>query len=159
MENSKYSSARVAGREHIPIYPHNFIALRIVQLVLAVIVIGLAAYGVAGLAFDGDIFIMVVGLMTLVVTIYYLVAEYSSPAVYNYWAVLALDIFLVIMWLASFALLASEVAAVYSYSGSSYYYYDSYYKRSDIAKRSAVVDASAWAACLAACSALGGVEL
>ena len=158
MDNSKYSSARVAGREHIPIYPHNFIALRIVQLVLAVIVIGLAAYGVAGLAFDGDVFIMAVGLMTLIVTTYYLVAEYSSPAVYNYWAVLALDILLVIMWLASFALLASEVAAVYSYSGSSYSY-DTYYKRSDIAKRTAYIDASAWAACLAACSALGGVEL
>jgi hypothetical protein len=156
MDNSKYSSARVAGREHIPLYPNNFIALRIVQLVLAVIVIALAAYGVSGLAFDGDIFIMVVGLMTLIVTIYYLVAEFSAPAVYNYWAVLALDIFLVIMWLSSFALLASQVSAIYSYSGSSSYYY--YWKRSDVGKRAAV-DPSSWAACLAACAALGGVEL
>lgn len=59
-QSDKYTSARVAGREHIPLYPRNFIALRIVQLVLAVIIIGLAAFGVAGLAFDGDIFIMVV---------------------------------------------------------------------------------------------------
>ena len=60
MDNSKYLTARVAGREHIPLYPKNFIAIRIVQLVLAVIVIGLSAYGVSLLAFDGDIFIMVV---------------------------------------------------------------------------------------------------
>lgn len=155
MEQPEYCSARLPGREHIPLYPHNFIALRIVQLVLAVIVMGLAAYGVAGLAFDGDVFIMVVGLMTLVVTIYYLVAEFSSPAAYNYWAVLALDIFLVIMWLASFALLASEVAAAYSYLDSDGY--DS--KRSVVTKRAYVGDGTAWLASLAACSALGGVEL
>jgi hypothetical protein len=152
MDNSKYSSARLAGREHIPLYPHNFIALRIVQLVLAVVVIGLAAFGVAGLAFDGVIFIMVVGIMTMIATIYYLVAEFSSPASYNYWAVLALDIFLVIMWLASFALLASDVAVIYAYAADASYYYG--YKRSEITDIG-----TAWAACLAACSALGGVEL
>lgn len=54
------SNARVAGREHIPLYPKGFIALRIVQLVLALFVLALASYGVSLLAFDGDIFIMVV---------------------------------------------------------------------------------------------------
>ncbi|OIW23986.1 hypothetical protein CONLIGDRAFT_120551 [Coniochaeta ligniaria NRRL 30616] len=154
MENSKYSTARIAGREHIPLYPNNFIALRIVQLVVAVIVIGLAAYGVSGWAFDGDIFIMVVGLMTMIVTIYYIVAETASPAIYNYWAVLSLDIFLVIMWLASFALLASEVAAIYSYTSSTYYdyYTGSYYTSGGLG------GATAWAACLAAASGLGGLE-
>lgn len=155
MEGAKYSSARLAGREHIPLYPQNFIALRIVQLVVAVIVIGLSAYGVAGWAFDGDIFIMVVGLMTLIVTVYYIVAEFSAPAIYNYWAVLSLDIFLVIMWLASFALLASEVAAIYSYTSSTYYdyYSGSYYTSSGLG------GATAWAACLAAASGLGGLQL
>ncbi|KAB5578654.1 hypothetical protein GE09DRAFT_1214813 [Coniochaeta sp. 2T2.1] len=148
--NNKYSTARLAGREHIPLYPKNFIVLRIVQLVLAVIVIALSAYGVSLLAFDGDVFIMVVALMTLIVTIYHLVAEFSAPAVYNYWAVLALDILLVIMWLASFALLASEVAAIYSYAGSAVYYYGYSY--------GGLGAASAWAGCLAAASALGGVE-
>jgi hypothetical protein len=36
-----------------------------VQLVIAVIILGLSAYGVAGAAFDGDIFIMVVVSQTL----------------------------------------------------------------------------------------------
>lgn len=60
MSISKHSAERVAGREHIPLYPNGFIAIRIVQLVLALMVIGLAAFGLSVSAFDGDIFIMVV---------------------------------------------------------------------------------------------------
>jgi len=52
---NRYSAERPVGREHIPLYPRGFIALRIVQLVLAVIIIGLCGYGVYGLAFSGDI--------------------------------------------------------------------------------------------------------
>ena len=95
---------------------------------------------------------MVVALMTLIVTIYHLVAEFSSPQIYNYWAVLGLDILLVIMWLSSFALLASQVATIYSYAGSVYYDYYGY-------SYGGLGAASAWAGCLAAASALGGVEL
>lgn len=39
-----YSAERKPGWEHIPIYPANFIILRIVQLFLAVIVLGLCAF-------------------------------------------------------------------------------------------------------------------
>ena len=42
----KYSAARTPGLEHIPLYPVGFIALRIVQLVFAVLLLALAAYGV-----------------------------------------------------------------------------------------------------------------
>ncbi len=53
--------ARPEGREHIPIFPKNFIALRIVQLVLAVIVLALSAYGIAGgYAANGIVYILVV---------------------------------------------------------------------------------------------------
>lgn len=55
MENvQKHSSERIAGREHFPVYPKGFIAVRIVQLVLAVICLGLCAYGVTLFAFSGD---------------------------------------------------------------------------------------------------------
>lgn len=54
MNNSKYSAYRPAGREHIPIYPKGFIALRIVQLVLALIILGLCAYSLTSeLSFSG----------------------------------------------------------------------------------------------------------
>lgn len=45
---------RAPGREHFPLYPQNFIAIRIVQLVLAVIILGLDAYGLSLLSFTGD---------------------------------------------------------------------------------------------------------
>lgn len=88
------------------------------------------------------------GLFTLITSIYHLVAEYGAPSIYNYWAVLSLDIFMVIMWLSSFALLASQVAALFSYS----YYSSGYYY--GLGKGDKIV-----VSCLAAASALGGVEL
>lgn len=51
---NKYSNERTAGREHFPLYPKGFVAIRIVQLVLAIIVLGLSAYGVSLLVFAGD---------------------------------------------------------------------------------------------------------
>lgn len=44
---SNYISERAAGREHIPIYPNGFVAVRIIQLVLGIICLGLTAYTVA----------------------------------------------------------------------------------------------------------------
>lgn len=38
----RYSATRPAGREHIPSMPKGFIAIRIVQLVIAVIVLALS---------------------------------------------------------------------------------------------------------------------
>lgn len=46
MNNPQAYAVPPAGREHIPIYPSGFIAIRIAQLVLSVIIMGLAAYGV-----------------------------------------------------------------------------------------------------------------
>lgn len=52
-ENSR-STERAAGREHIPIYPKGFIAIRIIQLVIAVIILGLIAYSLSLIIFDGN---------------------------------------------------------------------------------------------------------
>jgi hypothetical protein len=46
------------------------------------------------------------------------------PKTYNYWAVLALDVFLTIFWLVSFAVLAWQ-AAWYFAAGAWFYSYDS----------------------------------
>lgn len=54
METGKYSSHRPAGREHIPIYPKGFIALRIVQLVMALVILGLCAYSLTLISFSGN---------------------------------------------------------------------------------------------------------
>lgn len=52
--NGNYSAARPAGREHVPAYPKGFIAIRIVQLVIAVIIIGLSAFGLSEIIIAGS---------------------------------------------------------------------------------------------------------
>lgn len=42
-----YSTGRPVGREHIPVYPRGFVAIRIVQLVVAVVILGLDAYSLS----------------------------------------------------------------------------------------------------------------
>lgn len=81
-------------------------------------------------------------------------AHYAKPSFYNYWAVMALDIFHVVFWLVAFAVLASQVSTLYSYLGmsggrGSYYYSSSYYTTSAVEE--------AWLACQAAAAAVGGV--
>lgn len=48
----------------------------------------------------------------MIIAIYCIVVEFSvdSWKGYNYWAILALDIFALIFWLISFALMAAQVA-------------------------------------------------
>ena len=105
----------------------------------------------------------------MIITIYYIVASTGAPVLYNYWAILGLDIFAIIFWLISFALLASEIAP---YFDTSYYYYDntsscSYYyygvcikKRSvELEKRYTYTDVITYRNSLAAASGLGGLNL
>ena len=58
------------------------------------------------------------------------------------------------MWLSSFALLASQVAAIYAPATYYDYYSGTYYSSSGLAGT-----AAAWAACLAAAAGLGGLQL
>ena len=56
-------------------------------------------------------------------SIYHLVVEFGAPAGYNYWAILGLDIFFVVLWLIAFAVLAALVAP---------YFDDYYYRESEL---------------------------
>ncbi|KAI5865690.1 hypothetical protein GGS23DRAFT_350668 [Durotheca rogersii] len=142
-----YSSERAPGKEHIPLYPKGFIAIRIVQLIIGIICLGLSAFGVSALVFAGDALMLFTAIVTLISTIYCLVAHFGPPKAFNYWAILGLDIFLVIFWLISFAVLASQVATLFSLLSNYIYYY------SDIELVYTV-----YSACLAAAAGLGGVE-
>jgi hypothetical protein len=69
------------------------------------------------------------GIATIITLIYILVATYGAPSIYQYWAILSLEIFCLIFWLVSFAVLASDVAIVSEYLNySSYNYRRSKYK-------------------------------
>lgn len=93
-------------------YPKGFIAIRIVQLVIAVVILGLDAYTLSEILTTSDELNIFTAIATIIITIYYIVVEFSASAwkSYNYWAVLALDIFALIFWLISFALMAAQTA-------------------------------------------------
>ncbi|RYP23822.1 hypothetical protein DL765_000899 [Monosporascus sp. GIB2] len=154
MEQPKtYSNQRPAGKEHIPLYPRGFVALRIVQLIIGLVCLGLCGFGVAVLAFSGDSLMLFTAIATLIASIYCLVAHFGPPTAYNYWAILGLDIFLLVFWLASFALLAAQVAPLlsyYSYYSSTYSEYG-YYTTYDAAVLT-------YAGILAGAAGLGGLE-
>lgn len=104
----------------------------------------------------------------MIIVVFYLVSTIAVPAIYNYWAVLGLDIFACVFWLISFSLLASEVA---SFSIITYYSSDScdgvyyagvcYKKRSVevLSKRYATTNIYTYRNSMAAASGLGGLEL
>ena len=99
----------------------------------------------------------------MIITIYYIVATTGAPVLYNYWAILGLDIFAIIFWLISFALLASEIAPYFgSYYDTSCTYYYGYCikKRSvELEKRYAYTNVITYRNALAAASGLGGLNL
>lgn len=151
--------------DHVLDVPQTVFISRISQLVVAVVVMGLAAYGIYYLSFDAIDLTMFSAIATIIIAVYVIVASTAAPAAYNYWAIIALDSLMVLFWIVSFAYLAYEVASVqlvtytytdclYSYAGVCYYKN----KRSlEIAKRSTTV--YTYRNVMAAAAGLGGLEL
>jgi len=108
------------SRAHVLTMPPNFLVLRIFELVVAVIVLGLTAYGVAIYPFNDAILGLFTSIATVIILIYILVATHGAPAAYNYWAFLSLEIFALIFWLVSMALLAVLASDVLAFSNDSY---------------------------------------
>lgn len=69
---------------------------------------------------------MAQSIVTVITSIYCIVARFGPPKAYNYWAILALDIFLLLFWLISFAVLAAQVAATWAYNDDYFDYYSDY---------------------------------
>jgi len=115
---------------HVLPLPPWTIALRGIQLFVALVILGLAAYGLHLYPFDGVDLITFVAIATIIITVYIIVATYV-PIIYNYWAILGLDIFAVIFWLVSFAYLASEMGAVKTLYDDYYNSYSSDYSGSN----------------------------
>ncbi|KAK3397817.1 hypothetical protein B0T20DRAFT_232589 [Sordaria brevicollis] len=112
MPYCKYSSDRAPGWEHIPLYPKGFIAIRIVQLVFSILISGFSAFTTHVYFFDAGIFVLAVGIATLITSTYHLVARYSNLRAYNYWAILVLDISLVVFWLACFGAITAKIFSI-----------------------------------------------
>jgi hypothetical protein len=119
-------------RKHIPLLPPYILLIRIIQLLLGSTLLGLAAYGISVYSTSGlGLTIFTVhplpfpmslyaffcvssiankrkAVVTLISTLYSLITTHKLLVAYNYWAIIALDIFLIVFWLISFAKGAAE---------------------------------------------------
>ncbi|KAK3394394.1 hypothetical protein B0H63DRAFT_506117 [Podospora didyma] len=113
MYRFKDSVDRPVGYEHIPLFPKGFGALRVVQLVLTVAAIGLDGYAVSLFPTNGNSTLLAAAIVCLITSVYHLVSRHAEKRFYNYWAILSLDMLMVVLWACSFPLLASEVAGYF----------------------------------------------
>ncbi|KAI1375816.1 hypothetical protein F4677DRAFT_101657 [Hypoxylon crocopeplum] len=90
--------------------PKWFIALRVLQIVFSVIIVGMTGWWIHGLYYDELGFVIVCGLFTWIIAVYALLTERvpSCRRAYNTWAVLALDLLMIIFWLAAMAASANR---------------------------------------------------
>lgn len=54
------STARLAGKEHMPHYPPCFLALRVLQFLFSIVLLGILAYTVYIVAFSGNCLMMAI---------------------------------------------------------------------------------------------------
>lgn len=153
----------MAGQEHYPHMlhlPRFFTVIKYIQLVIAVIVTALSAFCVAVLPFNAMIFALFVGVYSLGIIIYFLVASKATPKSYNWVALLILEILATIFWLAAWAIMGALFAAL-AYLGSTYYDDDYYYYRvkRSLEARSAYSYGLGFAGCLIAAIALAVINL
>lgn len=111
----------------------------------------------------------------MIVAVYNIVAVMAQPIIYNYWAILGLDIYQIVIWLTAMALLASEISgtgsiglglSVVGFSsgistgdGDNCYYGYCFRKRSLERRYISVKTAKAARDALAATCGLAGLEL
>ncbi|KAI1397345.1 hypothetical protein F4819DRAFT_499541 [Hypoxylon fuscum] len=90
--------------------PTWFIALRVLQIVLALVVVAMTGWWIHGLYYDELGFVIVCGLFTWVIAVYAILSEKvaSCRRAYNTWAILALDLLMIIFWLAAMAATANR---------------------------------------------------
>ncbi|KAG9242779.1 hypothetical protein BJ878DRAFT_154057 [Calycina marina] len=126
---------------HVVTLPKWIFVIRIIQAVLAIVVLGLSAYGIYWVPYNSWCFALFVSLATLIVVGYNLLTTHVAPCrpAYNYWAVLGLDIFMIVFWLSSMGALAATRAAFIYPATINGCYNDGYggvcFKRSVLGKR------------------------
>ncbi|KAG9230331.1 hypothetical protein BJ875DRAFT_431868 [Amylocarpus encephaloides] len=144
---------------HVLSIPIAFLALRGGQMVLAIVVLGLSAYGLSSLSFDAVSMCLFTAIATLIITAYNIVSFVALKPAYNYWAVLGLDIFGIIFWITSMGLMASWVSGFNDlYYTPSYSCYPFCYKKRDLVPRTIYADDS-YLGAMKATAGLAGFEL
>ncbi|ESZ93572.1 hypothetical protein SBOR_6055 [Sclerotinia borealis F-4128] len=84
-------------------------ALRILQLIIALAILGLAGFVVTFISYSGASLDLFVASATILIVLYILLATHRFTSIYNYWAIACLDIFLIIFWVAAWITSAVQV--------------------------------------------------
>ncbi|KAK3905159.1 hypothetical protein C8A05DRAFT_41865 [Staphylotrichum tortipilum] len=151
--------------QYIQQTPVWVVIVRGLQIFFSIIILGMAGYLIHGHAMAANGFAVVCTIFTWIVVAYVLISEKMTSAqnLYNIWAVLSLDLLMVIFWLASLganaALRASftetvTVTGCYSDGSAVSAHYCNVAKRAAIEKRAAVAGPVG----LAVMSAIAGVS-
>jgi len=105
--------AGVPKQQYVQQTPTWVVVIRGFQILLSIIILGIAGYLMHGKVLDENAFALVCCIFTWIVVGYTLATEKASSArgAYNIWAVMALDLFMAILWLASLGANAALRAA------------------------------------------------
>ncbi|KAI9650412.1 hypothetical protein NHQ30_000426 [Ciborinia camelliae] len=93
--------------------------IRVLQLLLAIAILGLAGFVVTFIAYSGASLDLFVASATILIIFYILLSTHHLTSIYNYWAIACLDLFLIIFWLAAWITSAVQVRR---YTGNFGYY-------------------------------------
>ncbi|KAL7812944.1 hypothetical protein V8C44DRAFT_61954 [Trichoderma aethiopicum] len=115
------ASERPRGQEHIPEYPKLWIWMRVFQLVVGLAVLFLSIHALEGfrVLMDLSIVMIVISAASVGLTIWLIVAQFSSPRAFRYWITLALDFLLFVAWTVSGSILVSHTSALVAQRGVS----------------------------------------
>ncbi|KAH7247203.1 hypothetical protein MRS44_015009 [Fusarium solani] len=97
-------------------YPTGTTVLRIFQAILSIIIIIVVSFTVSAGIFAGNGLMLFTSSATLAISLWMIMAHISLAHLYNYWAGLSLDIFLLVFWIISVAVLASQTAFLWGAS-------------------------------------------
>ncbi|KAI1823538.1 hypothetical protein F4861DRAFT_313282 [Xylaria intraflava] len=90
------------GKTLIPT-PKWFIGLRVAQIVVSLVIVALAGFFIHGFYADPLGLAIASGILTWIIALYVILTEHSAGcrSGYNTWAVLSLDFFMMVLWLAT----------------------------------------------------------
>lgn len=83
--------------------------LRLLQLIIALAILGMAAFVVANAAYSGAILATFVASLTTFVLLYTLLSSHRLTNIFNNWAIALLDLLLTILWLATWITAAVQI--------------------------------------------------
>ncbi|CAG9981950.1 unnamed protein product [Clonostachys byssicola] len=106
---------RDPGKEHFPPYPGGFTFLRILQLLFAILELGLAGFALSKAQGAGLAFVAALAVVTAIVNTWIVSAHCCAPRAYNYWAVLVFEMLFLLFWLIATALLALAAVGILAY--------------------------------------------